>query len=102
MKRLLPFFLMLLSGPLAAQDNTSSGFWEKIQNMLVEDTLAGPDYDTLYIKSYRDNFVVSLVNTLNSGSLSITQKHTNQSLDYATNLANNCGFGVDYNCFTFE
>ena len=99
-----PFFLLLLllAGPLAAQEEHTSGFWAQVQGMLQEDTLAGPNYDTAYITSYRDKFVVSLVNTLNSGSLSITQKNTNQSLDYATNLANNWGFGVDYKWFTFE
>ena len=87
---------------MVAQDGGSPGFWEKLQGMLQEDTLAGPDYDTTYIKSYRDKFVVSLVNTANTGSISISSNTSPRTLDYSTNLANNWGVGIDYKWFTFE
>jgi hypothetical protein len=100
MRTLGIFLLVLALHPAWGQEERRT-LLDRISALLAEDTLAGPNYDTAYIKSYRDNFVVTLVNTVNSGSVNITSSN-GKSLQYSTNLANNWGIGLDYKWFTFE
>lgn len=60
-----------------------------------------PGYDTNYVKSFRDYFVLTLVSANTNNSISITDT-TNQDVTFATNLPFSFGVALDYRWFTFE
>jgi hypothetical protein len=59
------------------------------------------DYDTAYIKSFRDDLVVTLVSASSSNRISATDKQ-GKSLTYSTNLPTAMGIGIDYKWLTAE
>lgn len=62
-------------------------------------------YDSGYVVSFRDNFVLTVVNETKStiSAVSFIDKKNNvYSLDYRTNTINTWGLGFDYKWFTFE
>ncbi|MFM2206514.1 MAG: hypothetical protein RL213_489 [Bacteroidota bacterium] len=68
----------------------------------AQDTLPKvPDYDTAYIKSFRDDLVITLVSASSSNSISATDKQ-GKSLTYSTNLPSAIGIGIDYKWLTAE
>lgn len=60
-----------------------------------------PGYDTNYIKSFRDNLVVTLVSASAGNEISAVDKKGNP-LTFATNLPTSFGVGLDYKWLTFE
>lgn len=61
-------------------------------------------YDTGYVVSFRDDFVITLVNETKSNGLLLGLQTPNYyyQLDYQTNLMNTWGIGIDYKWITFE
>jgi hypothetical protein len=61
-------------------------------------------YDTGYVKSFRDNFVVTLVNEskFNRINVAYSLPAGSYALNYKTNELNTWGIGFDYKWLTFE
>jgi len=61
-------------------------------------------YDTGYVTSFRDNFIVTLVNETKFSRVnaSFLTPNGNYELNYKTNDLNTWGIGLDYKWFTFE
>lgn len=61
-------------------------------------------YDSGYVISFRDNFVLTLVNETKSSNIAVSFLSDKKSylLDYKTNTINTWGLGLDYKWFTFE
>ena len=53
-------------------------------------------YDTNYIESYYDKFVVTLVNVSDINSIELTNYESETDLSYTTNKVTKWGFGLDY------
>ena len=68
-------------------------------NIFAEDTI--PEYDTNYIKSYHNYFVITLVAIWNSNNINITDNN-NDDVVFTTNMPWYFGFAVDYKWFTLE
>lgn len=64
-------------------------------------TYKDPGYDTSYIKSFRDDLVVTLVSASSGNEISAIDKKGNP-LTFATNLPASFGIGLDYKWLTFE
>ncbi len=60
-----------------------------------------PGYDTNYIKSFRDYFVVTLVSANTNNSISVVDT-TRGDVSFGTNLPFSFGVALDYRWFTFE
>lgn len=60
-----------------------------------------PDYDTSYIKSFRDDFVVTLVSASVANEITGTDKNGND-ITFSTNMPTSYGIGLDYKWLTFE
>ena len=75
------------------------GFYQSVngQTEKYED----PGYDTNYIKSFRNDLIITAVSAYSNNTLSITDKFDNE-LIYATNLPMSFGLAFDYKWFTFE
>jgi hypothetical protein len=73
----------------------------QIKNIFVHDTSLGPSYDTSYIKSFRDNFVLTFVTSANSNIVG-TSDSLGNDYDFATNLPTSFGLGFDYKWLTLE
>ena len=80
----LLFFISLLSVELHASS---------------QDTV--PNFDTAYIKSYRDYLVVTLVSVYNANSVSINDNF-GDDVSYGTDVPWSFGFAVDYKWLTLE
>lgn len=61
-------------------------------------------YDSGYVVSFRDNFVVTLVNELKTSGMDATYKSAGKThqLLYRANAINTWGLGIDYKWITFE
>ena len=61
-------------------------------------------YDSGYVISFRDNFIVTLVNETKTNTMqsSFRTKTNDYSLNYKTNKINTWGIGIDYKWLTFE
>lgn len=71
-------------------------------NAAAQDTTwKDPGYDTSYVKSFRDDFVLSLVSTVCGNEISASDKQ-GRTLSFATNLPSSFGLGVDYKWLTAE
>ena len=91
--------LFLLSG-IVAQGQVH----ERVRVLLLEDTTTPPKYDTSYVKSYRNNVVVSLVTAYADASIDLSDT-IGHELAYTTNNSERYGFGLNYKwlsaAFTF-
>jgi hypothetical protein len=63
--------------------------------------LKDPGYDTSYIKSFRDDLVVTLVSASAGNEISATDK-SGKNITFSTNLPTSYGIGLDYKWLTFE
>jgi hypothetical protein len=61
-------------------------------------------YDSGYVISFRDNFIVTIVNETKTNSMvaAFNTKTNSYSLNYKTNKINTWGLGIDYKWLTFE
>jgi hypothetical protein len=61
-------------------------------------------YDTGYVKSFRDNLVLTLVNESKFSRINVayTLPQKSYALNYKTNDLNTWGIGIDYKWLTFE
>lgn len=61
-------------------------------------------YDSGYVTSFRDHFVLTLVNETKAGELDVTYKATNKAyqLLYRANTVNTWGFSIDYKWITLD
>ena len=60
-----------------------------------------PGYDTSYVKSFRDYFVVTLVSANTNNNIAVFDT-TNDEVSFATNLPFSFGLAIDYRWFTVE
>lgn len=60
------------------------------------------DYDTTYIKSYRDKLVVTALTSADDSELNASRSSDNRSLDFQTSTRQQVGLGLDYKWFTLE
>ncbi|MBK6752758.1 MAG: DUF4421 family protein [Flavobacteriales bacterium] len=88
--------LFLLSG-IVAQGQVH----ERVRVLLLEDTTTPPKYDTSYVKSYRNNVVVSLVTAYADASIDLSDTNGHE-LAYTTNNAERYGFGLNYKWLSAE
>ncbi|MBK8339932.1 MAG: DUF4421 family protein [Flavobacteriales bacterium] len=88
--------LFLFSGILA-----QGQLPERVRILLLEDTTKPLRFDTSYVKSYRNNVVVSLVTTYMDADLDITDTN-GHALTYTTNSAERYGFGLNYKWLSAE
>ena len=75
--------LLLLLG-LLCQTPARAQFWDTVYRLLNGDSTQGPDYDTAYVVSYRDDLVLSPVMAHQSNTLSLDRRD-GRSLDFSTN-----------------
>lgn len=59
-------------------------------------------YDSGFVKSFKNNFVVTLVNESKYSTIEVVYILSRKVLNYRTNELNTWGFGFDYKWFTFE
>lgn len=60
-----------------------------------------PGYDTNYIKSFRDNLVVTAVTLFNSNTITVTDKF-GDDVNFTTNVPVSFGLALDYKWLTVE
>lgn len=60
-----------------------------------------PGYDTNYVKSFRDYFVLTLVSANTNNNIAVFDT-TNNEVSFATNLPFSFGIALDYRWFTLE
>ncbi len=72
-----------------------------LNGQIFDTTKHAPVYDTTYIKSFRDNLVVTLVSAANSNVVGVVDSAGN-TVDFAANLPASFGIGLDYKWLTFE
>jgi len=60
-----------------------------------------PGYDTLYIESFRDKLVVTLVSAANTNTISVIDS-TGNEVAFSTNLPMSFGLALDYKWITVE
>lgn len=70
-------------------------FWDRVHRLLNGDSTAGPDHDTAYITSFRNDLVVSAVATYQGSSIRLRRKD-DETLTYRTNTPVQYGFALDY------
>lgn len=70
-------------------------FWEFVHRMLNGDSTAGPDFDTTYIASYRDDLVLSPIMAHQSASVNLSRTDGND-LGLTTNTPVQYGLALDY------
>lgn len=66
-----------------------------------DSTWKDPGYDTTYIQSFRDDFVVTLVSASTTNDLSVYDKK-GTPITFSTNLPTSFGVGIDYKWITAE
>jgi hypothetical protein len=94
-RSVLTIFLVLLAGATQGQ------FWDFVYRALNGDTTAGPDYDTAYVTSYRNDLVLSPVMTTQGQSVSLAR--TDQELlRFNTNTPVQYGLALDYKWLGIE
>ena len=86
--------LLLLLG-LLCQTPARAQFWDTVYRLLNGDSTQGPDYDTAYVVSYRDDLVLSPVMAHQSNTLSLDRRD-GRSLDFSTNTPVQYGLALDY------
>lgn len=81
--------------------------WTLLASMAVpsaygqDTTWKDPGYDTNYVISFRDNFVVTLVSTVSGNEIAASDKQ-GRTLTFGTNLPSSFGAGIDYKWLTLE
>ncbi|MFM9051028.1 MAG: DUF4421 family protein [Bacteroidota bacterium] len=60
-----------------------------------------PGYDTTYIKSFRDNLVVTLLSATTGNNIILTDNNGKQ-VTFSTNVPSSFGIGLDYKWITLE
>lgn len=71
------------------------------QVVAQENAWKDPGYDTNYVTSYRDNFVLTLVSTSCGNEIAASDKQ-GRTLTFGTNLPGSIGAGIDYKWLTLE
>ena len=66
-----------------------------------DSTFGDPGYDTSYIKSFRDNLVVTLISATCVNNISV-KDNNGKDIVFATNLPTSYGLGLDYKWLTAE
>jgi hypothetical protein len=94
--RVIPAILLVLSAGVVRGQ-----FWDFVHRALNGDTTAGPDYDTAYVKSYRDDLVLSPVVASQSQSVSLARTDQ-QTLRFNTNTPVQYGLALDYKWLGIE
>jgi len=95
---MLAFSLLVLM-PIAI--SAQGRFWDLVYKVLNGDTTAGPDHDTTYVKSYRDDLVVSPVTANQTQYVTLSRKDQ-EELRFATNTPVEYGVALDYKWLTIE
>lgn len=72
-----------------------------MQHLFGVDTTAPPDYDTSYIRTYRQNPIFTAVTNLRIAGLQM-EDTAGRSLSWYTNSATQYGGALDFNWFSFE
>lgn len=76
-------------------EQVSAQFWDFVHRTLNGDTSAAPAYDTAYIRSYRDDLVLSPVAAYQGNSIDLWRKDGGR-LSFRTNTPVQVGLGLDY------
>src|SRR5262245_37259881 len=91
-RRILPFlFLVVCLSPGSA----TAQFWDFVYRVLNGDTSAGPDHDTAYIATYRDDLTLSAVSSYQGNTIDLRRRDGGR-LSYATNTPAQYGLALDY------
>lgn len=76
-------------------------FRDRLFRLLNGDSTKGPDHDTAYVRSYRDDLVISPVMVHQGSSLTLARS-TGEDLRYATNTPVQYGLALDYKWLGIE
>lgn len=93
-----PFLLLLL---LLIQVTAMAQLGNTLRRMLNGDSLAPPDHDTTYIRTYRDQLTLSLVTTYNMVNLGLVTDD-GRSCDFSSNSTEQYGAGLNYKWLSAE
>ncbi len=80
---------------------TPAQFRDRLFRLLNGDSTKGPDHDTAYVRSYRDDLVISPVMVHQGSSLTLARS-TGEDLRYATNTPVQYGLALDYKWLGIE
>lgn len=94
---LMPALLLGACSPGAAQ----APWLQRLHRLLNGDSAQAIDYDTAYVRSYRDDLVVSPVITNQGSDLTLTLAN-GDAVRYATNTASQHGLALDYKWLGIE
>lgn len=95
----LPCLLLCLL--LGSPSVTSAQFWDFVYRTLNGDTTLGPDHDTAFIASYRDDLTLSAVINHQGTTIDLS-RNSGGELSYATNTPAQYGVGLDYKWLALE
>mgnify|MGYP001178242065 CR=1 FL=1 len=93
-------FIPLLCGAMLCTPSHAQ-FSVFLNSLLNGDSTKGPDYDTAYIASYRDDLVISPVMAHLSSNVSLTRTD-DEELDLSTNSPVQYGLALDYKWLGIE
>lgn len=90
---ILRSILLLLA--VASLGTVHGQFWDTVYRVLNGDTTQGPDFDTAYVASYRNDLVLSPVMFYQQNTLSL-QRRDGGDLTFSTNTPVQYGLALDY------